>query len=551
VASTTCKSLAALAALALVMLPASAAAPKRPNILLIIGDDIGVDVTSDMYPGLIDALVKQYGPQGHNHPQYQQIKGRPASTPTLNALAQAGMSFSQAWVQPFCANTRTSLLTGLYPAHTGVIDYNGWLGQQHHSFVRDLKEKGGYATAVFGKYHIAGLVATGTSSAKPYPGMKAKEAGFDLFKGNMNGGVNTYWDWEYHIQDATTPPDQFRTEKAPTRSIPGVAATSYAPVVNVADTLDFINEQESKHPDKPWFVWLAFNLSHITGKQQPNPMAVPNIDTLDEPSRKEMQACGGTFGSANVGTCTDKQLMRAMTNSLDTLIAKVLQRVDADPNTYVIYLGDNGTWMFGKGREFIDNMYITRVGRSKGTAYESGARVEMAIRGPRIKAGSRTDVAVNGVDLFSTILDLAGLPIPKTVPDRNGVPVQPDGLSLTPLLFKGAKQLRDPVKDFQLTETMNPVRQNMLQVAARNQRYKVLCSNDAAPEHCEFYDLVDDPIEEYPLPRPASCDGYQTGMKTAAAQWSYCHLHEVIAKQSILSQSRPPASPAPPARAPD
>jgi arylsulfatase A-like enzyme len=536
----------------LIAAPAGAAAPKRPNILLIIGDDIGVDVTSDMYPGLIDGLLKQYGPQGHNHPQYQQIKGHPASTPTLNALARAGMSFTQAWAQPFCANTRTSILTGLYPAHTGVIDYNGWLEKHHHSFVRDLKEKGGYATALFGKYHIAGLVATGTTSAKPYPGMKAKEAGFDLFKGNMNGGVDTYWDWEYHIQDASSPPDQFRTEKAPVRSIPGVAATSYAPVVNVADTLDFINEQESKHPEKPWFVWLAFNLSHITGKQRPNPMAVPNIDTLDEPSRKEMQACGGTFGSANVGRCTDKQLMRAMTNSLDTLIAKVLQRVDADPNTYVIYLGDNGTWMFGPGREFIDNLYITRVGRSKGTAYESGAHVEMAIRGPRIKAGSRSDVAVNGVDLFSTMLDLAGLEIPKMVPDRAGHLVKPDGLSLTPLLFHGAKQLRDPVKDFQLTETMNPVKQNMLQVAARNQRYKVLCANDAAPEHCEFYDLVDDPIEEYPLPRPASCEGYARGtLKTTTAQWSYCRLHEAIAKESILSQSRPPASPLPPRQPPD
>lgn len=40
---------------------------NRPNILLIIGDDIGMDVTTDMYPGLIDALVKEYGPQGLNH----------------------------------------------------------------------------------------------------------------------------------------------------------------------------------------------------------------------------------------------------------------------------------------------------------------------------------------------------------------------------------------------------------------------------------------------------------------------------------------------------
>src|ERR1039458_8851246 len=55
---------------------------KRPNILLIIGDDIGIDVTSDMYPGLIDSLDKQYGPSGYNHPNYKMINGRSASTPT-------------------------------------------------------------------------------------------------------------------------------------------------------------------------------------------------------------------------------------------------------------------------------------------------------------------------------------------------------------------------------------------------------------------------------------------------------------------------------------
>ncbi|HUG73843.1 MAG TPA: sulfatase-like hydrolase/transferase, partial [Steroidobacteraceae bacterium] len=142
--------------------PAQAAAPpQRPNILLIISDDIGVDVTSDMSPGLIEGLLAQYGPSGHNHPDYRQIEGKPASTPTLNALAGGGMRFMQAWAQPFCANTRASILSGLYPVKTGVLDYTGYLTQNHHSFVRDLKEKGGYSTAAFGKWHIAGLVQAG------------------------------------------------------------------------------------------------------------------------------------------------------------------------------------------------------------------------------------------------------------------------------------------------------------------------------------------------------------------------------------------------------
>ena len=506
---------------------------KRPNILLIIGDDIGIDVTTEMYPGLIDSLIKQYGPSGHNHPNYQLIKGRPASTPTLNSLAKAGMRFSHAWMNPFCSPTRTSILTGLYAAKTEVLDYTNWLSQNHHSFVRDLKEKGGYSTAVFGKWHMAGL--------GKYPGMKPKEAGFDLYLGNLNGGIDTYWEWDYHIQDSTSSPSEYRTEKAPVRSLPGVAPTTYAPVVNAADATQWITEQKSKNPDKPWFVWLAFNLSHITGKQDPNPMCVPNIDTLDEAAIKEMKACGGTFGSAIVGSCSSEALMRGMTNSMDTIIGKVLDVVDKqDPNTYVIYLGDNGTWMFGPKREFIDNMYITRRGRSKGTAYESGARVSMVIRGPRIAVGSQIDTPIHGVDLFATILELAGLDVPKIVPNRTGDgTVAVDSVSLTPILFKGGKGLRDPNKGYMLTETVNPVMNNQRQVGARNATYKVICTENAETTSCTFYNLLDDPLEEYPLAKPDSCTNYKNGIWTPAIrEWHFCRLQEVIGKESFLASPK-------------
>jgi arylsulfatase A-like enzyme len=510
----------------------------RPNMLLIIGDDIGIDVTTNMYPGLIDSLKKQYGPSGHNHPNYQLIDGRPASTPNLDTLAQSGIRFTHAWTQPFCSPTRASLLTGLYAAKTRVLDYTNYLTQNHHSFVKDLKEKGGYSTAVFGKWHMAGLGV--------YPGMKPKEAGFDLFLGNLHGGLDTYFEYDYHIQDDTDPPDQYRTEKAPVRSLPGIAPTTFAPVVKTADAINWITEQEKNNPDKPWFVWFAFNLCHITGQQEPNPMVIPNADTMDEVSRKEMEACigpDGKFGSANVGSCSSEALMRAMTNTMDTMIGKLLETVDKlDPNTYVIYLGDNGTWMFGPKREFIDNMYITRQGRSKGTAYESGVRVSMAIRGPGIKPGSQSDEWIHNVDLFSTILELAGLDVPGMVPNRTGNSmVKLDSVSLTPILFKGAKGLRDHNTDYLLSETINPVKQNLMEVGARNATYKVICDNNAKTESCVFYNLVDDPLEEYPLEKPDSCTKYGDGTWTPNdPEWHFCRLQEVIAKESFLAN--PPKS---------
>lgn len=171
----------AVAGWALATQAAAQPAPaERANILLIIMDDVGVDTTSDMYPGLIDRLAGRYGPNGRNHPQHERIVGRPASTPVLEAFASESMVFTEAWAQPFCSPTRASILTGLYASRTGVLDYTGWLDQRHHSPARDF-QRAGYATAAFGKWHMAGL--------NRYPGMKPKEAGFDLFLGNLNGAI--------------------------------------------------------------------------------------------------------------------------------------------------------------------------------------------------------------------------------------------------------------------------------------------------------------------------------------------------------------------------
>ena len=513
----------------------SDAARRHPNILLIIGDDFGVDVTSDMYPGLIDGLVKQYGPEGLNHPHYRDIAGRPASTPVLDNFARQGMAFTNVWAEPFCSPTRASILTGLFSAKTRVLTYADALDQHHTSFVRKLKDEAGYSTAVFGKWHMAGL------PGKPvdYPGMKPKEAGFDLFKGNLHAAIRTYWDYNYQIQDADTPASEWRTEKPPTKSLPGIAPTTYAPVVKASDTIEWITAQEKANPSKPWFVWLAFNLSHATIARDPSQMVVPNRDTLDAKAYEEMKQCGGKFGSADLGSCTGEQVMRAMTNSVDTVIGKVLDAVDAlDRDTYVIYISDNGTPMYGRPNlDFIDNMYLTKKGRGKGTAYESGTHVAMAIRGPGIAADATSGEFVDTLDLFSTILSFAGLEAPKSVPNKGGTgTVMLDSVSLAPLLFHEHAALRDPSKGYLLAETLNLMTpDHTRQVGARNGTYKVVCTNGSETDSCEFYNLASDPLEEYALTKPESCADYTAGKWTPAdANWNYCRLNEVVRQHSFL-----------------
>jgi len=505
----------------------------RPNILLIIADDVGTDVTSSMYPGLIDGLVEQYGPAGHDHPGYRRIAGSPASTPTLDVLARQGMRFSSVWAHPFCSPTRAAIITGLFAASTKVTSYQDALSQAHTTFVSKLRDEGGYSTAVFGKWHLAGL--PGNPS---YPGMKPKQAGFDLFKGNLHAALDTFWDYDYQVQQSDTPPDQWLEQKPPFKSLPGVAATTYAPVVKVADAIEWISAREAADPEKPWFVWLAFNLSHATIQREPSQMAVPDADTLDAVSLAEIRHCGGKFGTAEAGACSGETLMRAMTNSLDTVVGKLLDVVDdLDPNTYVIYIGDNGTPMYGRPNlDFIDNMYITRSGRGKGTVYESGTRVPLVVRGPGIAANSTSGEFAHVVDLYSTTLELAGLDVPAVVSNSEGngkIPL--DAHSLAPILFGKAKSVRDPNEGYVLAETLNLMTGGTRQVGARNGTYKVVCTDGAGPGDCEFYNLADDPLEEYPLALPESCEGYAHEHWTVAdPRWHYCRLTEVVEEDSFL-----------------
>lgn len=511
-------------------------ASRAPNILLVIADDVGMDVTTDMYPDLVDGLVRQYGPSGHNHPDFRRIDGRPASTPVLDRFAKQGMRFANVWAHPFCSPTRATLITGLYAAETGVTTYADALSREHATFVRNLKDEAGYSTAVFGKWHMAGL----PGNPVDYPGMKPKQAGFELFKGNMHAAIMTYWEYDYHVQDSNTAADEWRTETPPKKSLPGIAPTTYAPVVKVADTIEWITGRESAEPDKPWFAWLAFNLSHATVQQRPSAMCVPDADTLDAESTSEMKECGGAFGSANVGSCSGEALMRAMTTSLDTVLGKLLDAVDSlDPNTYVIFISDNGTPMYNRPNlDFIDNMYITREGRGKGTAYESGARVAMAVRGPGVAADTQSDEFVHAADLFSTILELAGLTPPEEVPNSDNTDMVPlDAVSLAPILSGKASSVRNPNDGYVLTESENLMTGGTRMVGARNAAYKVVCTG--SPDNCEFYNLVDDPLEEYPLAKPDSCAGYTDGTWTPAdPQWHYCRLKSVVAEESFLSEDR-------------
>ena len=125
---------------------------------------------------------------------------------------------------------------------------------------------------------------------------------------------------------------------------------------------------------------------------------------------------------------------------------------------------------------------------------------------------------------------------PKNVSDSEGTgTVTLDSVSLAPILFDKAKASRDPNTGYILNENKNlMIRPNPRWVGAQNATYKVVCIDGT--DHCEFYNLANDLLEEYPLDKPENCDNYKNGKWTPKdPQWHYCRLTEVVAKYSFLS----------------
>jgi arylsulfatase A-like enzyme len=208
------RSLFALAApglwLALSFSSSFAAAPApRPNVLMIVGDDMG------------------FADVGFNG-----CKDIP--TPNLDALAAAGVRFTNGYVSgPYCSPTRAGLLTGRYQQRFGH-EFNGG-GEGHglpltETTIADRLKAAGYATALVGKWHL------GAS-----PAMHPQKRGFDEFFGFL-GGAHSYFD---------------RTGML--RGTEQIKELDYTTDAFGREAVSFIQRHQS---GQPWFLYLAFNAVH-------------------------------------------------------------------------------------------------------------------------------------------------------------------------------------------------------------------------------------------------------------------------------------------------
>ncbi|HAA76975.1 TPA: arylsulfatase [Candidatus Latescibacteria bacterium] len=203
--------------------------PERPNIILILADDLGF---SD---------IGAYGSE--------------IETPSLDRLADGGLRFSQFYNCARCCPTRASLLTGLYPhragvghmvVNMGVPEYQGYLNDQCVT-IAELLGDAGYRTLMSGKWHVGGEQANLPSDWVPnMPGFPTPtRRGFDRFYGILSGG-GSYFNPNM-LMDGNTRIAIETSDYHLTDAISDKAA-------------QFV--EDASHREEPFFLYLAYTAPH-------------------------------------------------------------------------------------------------------------------------------------------------------------------------------------------------------------------------------------------------------------------------------------------------
>ena len=307
--------------------------PNRPNILLIIADDLGKDAM----------------------PNYSEGSVKP-NIPNLQNLMNNGLTFDNLWSYPVCTPTRASILTGKYGIKSGIIEVGDVISTAETSVQKYINTNTGnkYATAIIGKWHLS------TNASDPIT------MGVDYYAGLLNGGVQSYTNWNLTENGLTSNTTEYTTTKFTDLAI------------------DWVDDQT-----KPWFLWLAFNAPHT-----PFHLAPTNLHSQGSLATDQ----------ASISANPTPYFMSAV-EAMDNEIGRLLNSMSAEEraNTVIIFIGDNGS-----PNEVAQSPYSSQ--KAKGSLFQGGVNVPMFVSGYGVnRVGAREESLVHTTDLYATIANIAGV----------------------------------------------------------------------------------------------------------------------------------------------
>ena len=386
-----------------------------------------------------------------------------APMPNLETLAARGLRFTNAYAQPVCSPTRATILTGRYAFRHTV----GWpTGATLPAIELTLPEiftaeSSSYDLATFGKWHLGGG-STGPLDL----------GGWTEFKGILGGGVSNYTDWSKTVNGVTTN-----------------NVTTYTTTDQVDDAVSFISGQTTD----PWFVWIGFNAPHTPFH---NPPTTPTL-LEDYPEYAETDG---------VVTGTDRRgAYEASLQALDTEIGRLLNSVDLN-TTNIIIIGDNGTPGAVAQAPFDSS-------HAKGTLYDGGIHVPLIMAGPDIPLTGTSHKLVHCVDLFATILDLAGIDIGTATSSVDTI----DSQSIVPI-FNG----QDGATRYIVSEAFGGNVDGRTIISSDYPDYKLIIFGDPTTASdvstYELYKLSQDENEQTPLDVTALGDSHYNAYQALLAK---------------------------------
>ena len=326
-------------------------AAEKPNIIVILADDLGY------------ADVGFHG-------------CKDIRTPHLDQLAASGVIFTKGYVNhPFCAPSRAALLTGRYQQRFGFENNvafdpaNNLMGiDPSETLFPQRLQKVGYTTGAIGKWHL------GAS-----PPFHPNKRGFDHFFGFLGGGH------DYFNIDLRQPMNEGYLQPLVRNDQPATF-DGYLTDVLSDDAVRFVEENR----EKPFFLYLAYNAPH-------GPMQAPEEDI------------------ARYNDITDKRrrTYAAMVDVMDRGIGKLIATLETHQlrnNTLVFFLSDNGGPLSSQAKPQGGNGSSNGPLRAgKGSLYEGGLHVPFIASWPaRIPAGIRYEHPVIALDIGRTAVQQAG-----------------------------------------------------------------------------------------------------------------------------------------------
>lgn len=352
-------------------LAAAATSNPRPNILFILCDDLGWS-DSTLY-----GTTKLY------------------ETPNIEMLAKRGMLFSQAYAHPMCSPTRSSIMTGLWPARTGVTEpcchvedvrlrpapqsegapwmkaATPWGATRLDTRYRTLAEalhEAGYVNGHFAKWHLG---------REPYDPL---HRGFDVdiphtYGPTQPGQYYAPWKWPTGVKYDSGNPGEYVDDRMADEAIRFMKA----------------------HRAEPFFCNFWMFSPHG------DPQTTPELGTK---YTKKIAGLPADYPQRNPDTA-------GLHESLDRVVGRLVKALDElnlTKNTIIVFNSDNGGWTGTSGRKDVAMTSNHPLRGGKTSLYEGGIRVPLIVVWPgHVKPGTRSDAVFSSVDFYPTLLDMVGL----------------------------------------------------------------------------------------------------------------------------------------------